>query len=269
MSEKEKPLGQKSYGHIAHVPGSRIGPGDHKVPLGMAKIVCEETRDRHDHIIVQVKVDGSNVSIANVDGEIVPLGRSGYRSYSSPWRQHHIFADWVYGQLERFEFLKPGERLCGEWMAQAHGTRYSLPHEPFIAFDIMTIPHKRATYDELIQRVTPYDFVTPHLLSEGPPRSIEWCKNAISNISPHGEIDRVEGVVWRCERRGEVDFLCKWVHPDKEDGIYLPSKTDGGEVIWNWSPEGKREIIDVSESLGYNKWRSSIFVAGEKKNGKG
>jgi len=41
MGEKEKPLGQKSYGHIAHVPGSRVSPGDHKVPPGMAKSSAE------------------------------------------------------------------------------------------------------------------------------------------------------------------------------------------------------------------------------------
>ena len=27
----EKPLGMKAYGHIGHLPGSRIGSGDHKV----------------------------------------------------------------------------------------------------------------------------------------------------------------------------------------------------------------------------------------------
>ncbi len=226
----EKPLGQKSYGSIGHVPGSLVGPGDHMVPPGQAAIVCERKRDRHDHIIVQVKVDGSNVSIANVNGEIIPLTRAGYQANTSPYKQHHMFSNWVYGQLDRFEFLKPGERLCGEWMARAHGTRYNLPHEPFIAFDLMTLPHKRVILDELRRRVLPYDFILPYTLSEGPPRSIEWCKKAIEGISPHGEIDPVEGVVWRCERKGEVDFLCKWVRSDKINGKYLH------EEVWNWQP---------------------------------
>jgi len=225
-----KPLGQKSYGSIGHVSGSLVGLGDHTVTPGMAVIVCEKKRDKHDHIIVQVKVDGSNVSIANVSGEIIPLTRSGYRANTSKYRQHHIFSDWVYGQIDRFAFLQPGERLCGEWMARAHGTRYNLIHEPFIAFDLMTIPHKRLILDELRERVLPYGFVLPHTLSEGPPRSIEWCKNAIANISPHGEIDPVEGVVWRCERKGKVDFLCKWVRPDKVNGKYLDQE------VWNWLP---------------------------------
>jgi hypothetical protein len=33
------------------------------------------------------------------------------------------------------------------------------------------------------------------------------------------------------ERRGEVDFLAKYVRPDKVDGKYL-----GGEPIWMWRP---------------------------------
>jgi len=235
MSEREKPLGQKAYGHIAHVPGSRIGPGDHMVPPGMAMIVCEKPRDKHDHIITQVKVDGSNVSIANVDGEIIPLGRSGYRAHSSKYRQHHMFADWVYGQLERFSFLEPGERLCGEWLAQAHGTRYALPHEPFVVFDLMKLPHERLALADLRERIAPGEFTMPFLLGEGPPRSIEWCRDAISRIAPHGEIDPVEGVVWRCERQGRVDFLCKWVRHDKADGKYLPE--NWGEEVWNWQPD--------------------------------
>jgi len=149
----EKPLGQKSYGHIAHVPGSRVGT-DHMISPGQAVIVCEKKRDKYDHIVVQVKVDGSNVSIANVNGEIIPLGRAGYRASTSPYRQHHLFADWVYGQLDRFSFLQPGERLCGEWMAKAHGTCYNLIHEPFIAFDLMTIPHKRIILSELRERAS-------------------------------------------------------------------------------------------------------------------
>jgi len=33
--------------------------------------------------------------------------------------------------------LNNREQLCGEWLLQAHGTRYNLPYEPFVAFDIM------------------------------------------------------------------------------------------------------------------------------------
>ena len=51
----------------------------------------------------------------------------------------------------------------------------------------------------------------------------------------HGAVDEVEGIVWRVQRRGEVDFLVKYVKPAKEDGIYLPEKS-GKDAIWNWYP---------------------------------
>lgn len=45
--------------------------------------------------------------------------------------------------------------------------------------------------------------------------------------------DEPEGVVYRVERHGKVDFLCKWVRPDKVDGKYLP-EISGKPPVWNW-----------------------------------
>ena len=39
-------------------------------------------------------------------------------------------------------------------------------------------------------------------------------------------LDPVEGAVWRCERQGAVDFLGKYVRPDKIDGKYLPELSE-------------------------------------------
>lgn len=53
---------------------------------------------------------------------------------------------------------------------------------------------------------------------------------------PTSRLGPVEGAVYRVERRGEVDFLAKWVRPDKQDGCYLP-EVSGGEAVWNWRPD--------------------------------
>lgn len=53
----------------------------------------------------------------------------------------------------------------------------------------------------------------------------------------HGALDPVEGAVWRVERGGSVDFLAKYVRPDKVDGCYLPDIA-GCEAVWHWTPEG-------------------------------
>ena len=237
----EKPMGRKAYGHICHLPGSRMGPGDHKLNEGQARILTERARDRHDVIIVQEKLDGSNVAVARVAGALVPLVRAGYPAISSKYEQHRLFAGWVFERLGRFEFLGEGERVCGEWLAQAHGTRYNLAHEPFVPFDLMR-GEERAVYDEFAARLEEAGFALPWLISKGPPMTIagalaelEGHKDAQRRNGFHGAIDPVEGAVWRVERRGKVDFLGKFVRPEKKDGCYLP-EISGMDAVWNWRP---------------------------------
>lgn len=230
-----KPLGIKAYGSICHLPGSRLGPGDHKLNPGQAKILTEKPRDKHDVIIVQEKLDGSNVCVARVNGTLIALGRAGYPAISSKYEQHRHFANWVYERLDRFEFLAEGERLCGEWLAQAHGTRYELKHEPFVPFDLMRRA-ERTAFDEFRDRLHPFGFTLPHLLSMGPPINVAKAMELLCERGFHGALDPVEGAVWRVERKGKVDFLGKFVRPDKKDGCYLP-EIGGGEAIWNWRPD--------------------------------
>ncbi|MFY9226899.1 MAG: RNA ligase family protein [Blastocatellia bacterium] len=247
MTEIErKPLKIKSYGSIAHLPGSRIGPSDRKCHEGQKRIATEKPRDRHDEIIVQEKLDGSNVGVAKLDGKIYALTRVGYLANTSPYPQHHEFDSWVNKNLSRFDdVLKDGERLCGEWLIQAHGTRYNLPHEPLVVFDLM-IGNTRTPYDEFIDRVKISEFVTPKLLHRGKSISIEAIMGLLNNYGFHGAIDEVEGAVWRIERnelinRGKggerqriVDFLVKYVRPDKIDGHYLPELSNLPPVFNSW-----------------------------------
>lgn len=231
-----KPLGMKAYGSIPHLPGSRKGPGDHHCHEGQAKICTEKARDKHDRIIVQEKLDGSCVAVAKVDGKIISMGRSGYEACSSPYEQHQLFAAWVRDNMGRFDsVLNDGERIVGEWLAQAHGTKYALIHEPFVPFDLIT-GTQRNPYNDFL-RVTSFGmFTTPRVLNDAKtPMSIESVKEAITH-SGHGAIDPVEGAVWRVQRKGKVDFLAKWVRPDKQDGIYL-EKVSGKPAVWNWRPK--------------------------------
>jgi len=234
QTEGQKPLGIKAYGSIPHLPSSRLGPGDHHVSPGQARICCEKVRDRHDLIVVQEKLDGSCTAVAKINGAILPLGRAGYLAYTSRYEQHRLFAEWVWTHVERFDvLLQEGERLIGEWLAQAHGTRYHLTHEPWVPFDLM-VGQARVTLDELTERVTRYGFTPPHLVHAGGPISVDA---AMEQVEPswHGAIDPVEGVVWRVERKGQVDFLAKYVRPDKIDGVYLPEQS-GKDAIWHWGP---------------------------------
>jgi hypothetical protein len=230
-----KPLGQKAYGSIPHLSKSRLGEGDHHCEPGQELIATKKSRNRFDLVIVQEKLDGSNCAVVKLKNKIVALTRAGYLADSSPFEQHHYFARWVEKEKHRFDkLLNEGERLVGEWLLQAHSTRYKLPHEPFVAFDIMH-KHTRLNYHSFLLRVLPLDFTVPHLIHLGQPVGINWALKQLGK-SGHGAMDKVEGAVWRVEQKGKVDFLVKFVRPDKLDGIYLP-EISGKEPVWNCTPE--------------------------------
>lgn len=234
-----RPLGGKAYGSIGHLPGSRLGPGDHRVHEGQARILTEQPRDRWDTILLQEKLDGSCCVVAKLDGAVLALSRSGYAAQSSRFEHHQLFAHWVREREPIFAgLLDEGERLVGEWLALAHGTRYDATHRdfaPFVVFDIMRGP-TRTPWAELVAR-----------MSRGAP-DLRCASVAGTGATPvadamllvatsrHAAMDPVEGVVYRCERKSSVDFLAKYVRPDKVDGCYLP-EVSGGEPIWHYRPD--------------------------------
>lgn len=227
-----KPLGRKAYGSIGHLPHSRMGPGDHAVSPGVARICCDRPRDRHDIIIVQEKLDGSCCAVALVNGDILALGRAGWPAESSSYEQHRMFAHWVRQHEERFRYvLREGERLVGEWLAQAHSTRYELRHDPFVAFDLM-VEATRLPFAEFSDRISE-TLPTPELVNIGMPLPVDDAMRHVQEKNAHGAIDPIEGVVYRVERHGQVDFLAKYVRPEKRDGIYLP-EISGQPAVWNW-----------------------------------
>lgn len=231
-----KPIGGKSYGSIPHLPGSRVGPMDYHVHEGQAFIATKKVRDKYDRIIVQEKLDGSNVGVAMVNGNVLAITRAGYLASTSKYEQHIKFDQWVNDNQERFRaVLSDGERICGEWLIQAHGTCYNLPHEPFVAFDIIKST-QRIPYDLFLNRISSH-FTIPNLLGFGPVSIDEVLELIGANGRPfknvHGAIDGIEGAVWRVERKGKVDFLTKFVRHDKVDGIYLPELNGTGLPIWN------------------------------------
>lgn len=238
-----KPLGFKAYGSIPHLPNSRAGEKDIAADSGMVRIATKEPRSKYDTIIVQEKLDGSCCAVAKINSQLVPLQRKGYPAETSPFEMHHLFCWWVENQQHRFNaMLQEGERVVGEWLAQAHGTRYNLNNsEPFVPFDIM-VGHSRLDYITFLDRVMQHGFKIPYEISFGPPITVDDALEILGEYGFHGAIDRVEGAVWRVERYDPapkttvVDFLVKFVRPDKVDGLFLP-EVSGKEPVWNWYPE--------------------------------
>jgi len=61
----------------------------------------------------------------------------------------------------------------------------------------------------------------------------------LCDVSAHGAIEEVEGAIWRVERKGKVDFLCKYVKPSKVDGRYLK------EDVFNGLPAGFEYLYET------------------------
>lgn len=235
-----KPLGRKAYGSIPHLPGSRRGTGDHGISEEQARYATDPAAHRKgDTVIVQEKLDGSNVCVARIGDVLHPLTRSGYAATTSPYIQHHWFAAWVrkLDVYNRFmALLQPGERACGEWLLQAHGTRYRLEHEPFILFDIIQGAETRLPFVELATRNTQSPFMIPAVLAYSKPCPIDTAMKELGTYGYNGALEPVEGAVWRVETNGAVNYLCKYVRPDKVDGKYLSLNLP----VWN---EGAGEYI--------------------------
>lgn len=262
---ERKPLGGKAYGSIAHMPSSRLGPGDWKCTAGEQEIATSSARPG-DTVFVMTKVDGANCAVANIEGEIVPLIRAGYRARDARYDHLLRFETWALAHADRWRaILAPGERLCGEWLIQAHATRYDLTgREPFVPFDIIVQgkPGERRVgrrlFDDVIERCTRIGLAHVPVLSRGPAISIEEAyRRACLPEFRFGAIDPPEGCVWRVERNGVVHFVIKWVHPDKRDGIFLPG-ISGLPPIWNVDithehfalPSAAPAQIERDEALG-------------------
>jgi hypothetical protein len=232
-----KPLGRKAYGSIPHLPKSRLGPGDHFIHPGQQAILTERARDKHDRIIVTEKLDGSCVSVARQGRNVLAIARSGYLCQDSPYLHLQHFAAWVQANASRFYALPDGHRLCGEWCSMAHGTIYKSMPIPFVPFDLMA-EERRLPLDEMGLVAAKAELSVAAVISDGPPVSIPLALAAIANGGFHGAVDEVEGCVWRCERKGEFDFIAKFVRHEKQDGKYFAEQT-GKPPIWFWRPEAE------------------------------
>lgn len=235
----QKILGHSNYSTIGHLNNSRLGKGEHHIPEGQQKIATLQVRDNKDLIIVQEKLDGANVGVVKLNNQLHILSRAGYNCETSIHPTHHYFVKFVKQNHSRFfEMVNEGERITGEWLLVVHGTKYSLPHEPFVAFDFFTPQNKRLTYHNFLLRVLPFGFIVPRLIQLGNPISVRKAIEILDkDKSYHGalENEKIEGLIYRVERNNDVDYICKYVRPDKIDGLHLNNdKVILNEILSNY-----------------------------------
>lgn len=235
-----KPLNRKNYGSIPHLLGSKLGATDKYVHKGQHRIMTEKTRDKHDYVIVTEKYDGSNVGITKVNGKILAITRSGYLAETSPYTQHHYFAKWVEMQGNRFDFIGENERIAGEWMMCAHGIKYDVLKDPFVAFDYFTANNERMLYSDLISKTANAEIETPRIIFHGHNAfRLDWALEELNgnkhrqNIIAH---ENPEGLVYRVERKGKFDYAAKFVRQDHNCGIYIIDVAEA-DLTWNLNPD--------------------------------
>ncbi|MFA7121825.1 MAG: RNA ligase family protein [Bacilli bacterium] len=240
-----KPFPHKAYGSIPHLPGSKFGNRrDRGVHPGEARLYLERANPG-DRIIVQEKLDGSCCAVAKVNGEILALIRNGRPAAGSQWRQHRMFARWVAAHQDQFAaYLEEGGRCVGEWLAQAHGTRYDLlidedgvyRRSPFVIFDYFTPNNRRLPCIEAWIRTLKHDLAfVPVLASMAQAVPLDAALSLLGENGRYGARDGAEGVVYRRETPDGI-FLAKYVCPQKEPGRYLPGNDDPAAAVWNWLP---------------------------------
>ncbi|MBT0552319.1 RNA ligase family protein [Riemerella anatipestifer] len=224
----------KNYGSIGHFPNSKLGTGDHHIGAGHVRLLTERKRDAWDTVFVHEKYDGSNVGIIKWNNQILALTRSGRLAKDSRFKQHQLFALWVERRKATFEsMLQEGERVVGEWLAQAHGIRYKINTEPIVFFDYFSPENKRWTQNNLLEKLNHYELNSPRLLHKGDAISTELLIPILNQKTPTIEsIEQPEGMVYRMERKDEVDFLAKWVRPDFCNGQYN-IRTENDTPVWN------------------------------------
>ena len=207
-----------NYGKIPHLPNSKLGTGEHYITHGQSDILQKNAKGRT--VIVQRKYDGSNVGVIRQNDDIIALQRSGYPADSSPNLQHRQFAAWVKANEDAFRFaLMDGERICGEWLLWAHGTRMRLKSSPFIAFDIFAPNNKRIAWSEFSRIASPIFDIAETLHFE--PIRVDEIRAGVSRHYDLLDGDEHEGYVYRAENEGKFEFAAKYVAPTKVAGKYL------------------------------------------------
>jgi len=231
-----KPLNRKNYGSIPHLLGSKLGGTDKYVHEGQHRIMTIKTRDKHDYLIVTEKYDGSNVGITKLDGKIHAMTRSGYLAETSPYKQHHYFAEWVQKQKDRFDFIGEGERITGEWLMQVHSLKYEILNEPLVVFDYFNANNERLNYKDF-NLLLLKNFETPRLIFCGyGALPIETGLEILNRHSDYRfKTDKPEGIVYKMERKDKFDYAAKYVRPDYESGKYIIN-VEQDDLLWNVKP---------------------------------
>jgi hypothetical protein len=212
---------------------SKVQPGDRFLETSFVKIATEKSRDEHDRIIVSELMDGLHLAVCKENGIIIPKLRDGSLASTLKEKSIEIFLTWISKNEHVFKnLLQDGERLCGEWMTQQYGTSYKDLVARYFIFDIIR-NGKRVLFDELSSRIKSINFpeikMVPILFDSNRAVDIQTALARLGKMGMCNALDYPEGVVYRVERKGSVEFCAKFVCLNKDKYAHVT----GNKVAWN------------------------------------
>jgi hypothetical protein len=231
-------LGERPYHSIPHMPGSRVGPADRHINDGQYQRYMQ-IKDYRERIAVTEKLDGTCVGVVKTENGLVAIQRNGHPCSESPYEMHHRFAVYVKYRKVKFATIlgEIGDRIMGEWVAQAHGIIYDQLPDLFFAFDAklggvwvdtMTLRDQCSAVGLFAVGL----FVVP-LIHYGMPLEPQYWEK-LTRRSAFRSKGPAEGLVFRRELDSKRIDIAKWVRSDHVPGRYLPD-VDGSESdvpIW-------------------------------------
>lgn len=216
----------KKYPRTPHIESSNLQKGDYD----LSQIPFSYLKDKY--LVIEEKIDGSNVGISFIDGELKLQNRSHYLQGGYKERQYDLFKVWA-NSLKEELYKIIGERyiIYGEWMYAKHNIFYDqLPHY-FIEFDIYDkLEEKFLDTEKRKQILKNSPIISVPVLKEGKFKSLDeiidlmgnshFISNKyvehyqdinIKNKDPLTSTNLMEGLYIKVESEGEVKERFKFV----------------------------------------------------------
>jgi atypical dual specificity phosphatase len=188
---------------------------------------------------VEEKMDGANVGISIVDGQLAVQNRSHYVNEETS-EQFKPLKAWLQAHSdELWTILQPSWVLYGEWLHLKHSIHYTRLPDRFMLYDIWDggrgVFLDAAAIDALVAGTT---LVRTRVMFQGPTTLKDLV--ALASSAPSAFYDGpVEGVYVRAEKDGAVTHRGKIVRTD-----FLERAGAGAEVVhWTAGKTVKNTVV--------------------------
>ena len=196
-----------SFPRTPHLAGSTVSDDDRVLTDAAFQSMAKD-----HHLVVQEKVDGTNVGIHFDAPGLISLQKRSGPLATGEHAQYNAFRSWAFERLDvLYELVGAKYVLFGEWLWAEHGMHYDALPDFFLAFDLMVKESGEfLVTDEIVRQCGNMIHLVPILWRgtfQDMPALLELV--AHSHFSPQP----AEGVYIRVENRNRVIGRCKWRRP--------------------------------------------------------